>query len=34
VRGALQVDAIEPYSVQILRLTRSITFPGRHFFDH
>src|SRR5471030_1302791 len=26
VRGALQVDAIEPYSAQILRLTRSIHF--------
>src|SRR3990167_9612347 len=26
VLGALQVDAMEPYSVQILRLTRSIHF--------
>ena len=26
VRGALQVEAIEPYSTQILRLTRSIHF--------
>src|SRR5215471_7290939 len=26
VRGALQVEAVEPYSTQILRLTRSIHF--------
>lgn len=26
VRGALQVEAMEPYSTQILRLTRSIHF--------
>jgi hypothetical protein len=26
VRGALHVEAIEPYSTQILRLTRSIHF--------
>ena len=26
VRGALQVEAIEPFSTQILRLTRSIHF--------
>jgi len=33
VRGALQVDAIEPYSTQILRETRSIHFQGRHLLD-